>query len=102
MQVDLEHSSFSDKITINSVSFDKDEIAVAIGIGISCNEAEKNLKWYNRDNIPQGVFLCDKNYPFIALRKKKSGGKIIISDKCINILDIPKGNNQINRRTINF
>jgi len=98
MTLTLTYYHDSSEIRI-SFYFNAKEVAVAIGFGETCRDARDNLRgWYGKNQIETGkTYKCDKEKPFIALRKKDADGKVTALDSCINMLeDFPSGkSNQI-------
>ncbi len=86
---------------------DKNEEAIRIGFGVTCEEAERELElrdWLNKESLLNKQYKYNKEKPFIALMKKRTDDKLVKTDKCINALENypPGAPNQITQRTVDF
>lgn len=86
MRITLDYYHGLGEVSVSfNVSYPGEE-AIAIGFGVTCEEAEKNLRWFKADSEVQNKrYKCNKEAPHMALAKKEKG-KIIKSDSCIDIL----------------
>lgn len=105
MDITLDYQHNSNNIYI-SFNLYNGEVGFAVGFGKTCEEAEQNIKgWFDKNSKFTGRrLLYEKDKPFIVLKKKMADGKVIKTDKCINILEnMPTGGpNQITIRPVHF
>ncbi len=86
MRITLDYYHGSGEVSVSFNVSHLDEEAIAIGFGATCEEAEKNLRWFLADSEVQNKRCkCNKGTPYMALAKKESG-KVTKSDSCIDIL----------------